>query len=378
MKISRIFQFFYILVLMSCSPSNLIQQPTQTLTSEPPTLSVAPTQVITNTPVPLYKVIDKKNLNQLVLLYQWDVEGLYFYRSANFWFSDSNQFIVPNSGGVQSFKVDSFTPIWLLKSLNSDFTIDENDQVLINLRGLQIFNKQGVGIQTIRTNKFCDGEEPVSNYIAAIPGTNLVVTGHQDSSSDFGLNDSYDDKARLLIWDKSKNSCSELIKQFDGFLSSLSASYDGRYISYSVIIKTTNPAKAVTHLYNLDLQKETCELVGTSSMFNRQNQLAVYNPREKIISLITPSDCMTQIKFNVGAEVINAFTINPSGELLAGITSNKIRLWDVQTGEKLREIDPEGHILSIIGFSPDGHFLITAKRADSLAEKDKVMLWGIP
>jgi len=61
---------------------------------------------------------------------------------------------------------------------------------------------------------------------------------------------------------------------------------------------------------------------------------------------------------------------------LAGVIDHAIRFWEVQTGEKLLDIKLDKDVLSIIGFSPDGHFLVTAKRASDLA--DKVMLWGIP
>lgn len=361
-----------------------------------PTVTIAKTVQVSSTPKPtntnqvsltptatmplVYAEIDKKNVSQLVLLHQWDVENVDSYRSANFWFSDSNQFIVPSYDGIQAFKVDDLTPIWFLKSLHSDFTIDEDDQVIINLKGLKIFDRQGVEIQTIRTNHFCDIDEPLSIYIVTIPGTNLVVTGQQDSYRDFGLNGVGYDKARLLIWDITKNSCSELIKQFDGFLPSLSVSDDGGYISYSVSIKATDsmPAKSTTRIYDLNLRKEKCELNGGyNARFTRQNQLIVEDAWDGTISLVTLADCTTKTKFNIGTGV-RAFAITPSGELLAGITDAAIHIWDVQTGEKLRKIDLKGYTESIIGFSPDGHFLITAKEADSLAEKDKVMLWGIP
>lgn len=90
------------------------------------------------------------------------------------------------------------------------------------------------------------------------------------------------------------------------------------------------------------------------------------------------ADCTVETSFNIGSEILNAFVISPDGKILAGITDHAILFWDIQSGKKLREIDPEGYVLSIVGFSPDGRFLVTAKRADSLIEKDKVMLWGLP
>ena len=395
MKLSKVFQFFCILVLMGCAPRNM-KQPAETSTSESPSLAsppsritptrvatdtpvlpspVVPTRIVTDTPAPVSKIISKKNLNQLALLHQWDVEGVYFYRSANFWFSDSNQFVVLNADGIQSFKVDDLTPAWFLKSFTLDFTINENDQVLINLRGLHIFDRQGVELQTIRPRYFCDVTERAAMFIVAIPGTNLVVTGVQDSYVDYDVSYS---KARVLLWDTSKNSCSELIK-FNGYFASLSASDDGRYISYVTVIETADTKKSITRIYDLNLRKEKCELTDGYNYivrFTRQNLLAVYDSEKGTISLVTPDDCTIKTKFSVGTEV-DVFAINPSGELLAGITDHVIGFWDIQTGKKLREIDSKGNKW-VIGFSPNGQFLVTAKKGASLGDKDIVMLWGIP
>jgi hypothetical protein len=371
----KIVQLFCMLILVGCTP-NLITQSVPTLTHSAVTQTVTETQVSISASAPSFAVISQNNLDQLIILRQWYVDNLFLYRSANFWFSDSKQFLIPSYNGIQSFAIDNNTPLWSLDSLNLDFTVDEKDQIIINLNGLQIFNRHGAKIQTIQTNKFCDVAEPASNYIIAIPDTKLIVTGQQDTSSDFGLNQMSDDKARLLIWDIGKNSCSELIKQFDGYLTSLSASYDGSYISYSVIIMTSDPIETNTHIYDLNLHKEVCNVVGSRSVFSRQNQLAIYGPRDGTISFIDPVDCVSSMKINVGSD-LDSWVFSPNGTLLIGIFSDSINFWNIQSGEKLHEINSVGNI-TLIGISPDGRFLVTAKRGTSPAEKDSVILWGIP
>ena len=345
---------------------------------------ISPTQLATVTPTPYPEVIDKTNVERLALLRQWDVENLaYSYDSANFWFADSNQFLVPMIGspsmvGLQSFAVDSSTPLWFIPSLQVDFTINEHDEVMLNLEGIKAFNKQGEEIQTIRANERCDVYSPLSNYTLAIPDADLVITGVQDSYRDFGLNGDNTDKARVLIWDISNNTCSDLIEQFDGIITSLSASYDGHYISYVVVVQTTDPSGRTTRIFDLKLRKEKCELVGgLDAHFTRQGQLVVYDVTDDSISVVMPEDCTVEKKFNVGTEIMSAFSLSPNGELLAGVTDFAVLFWNLQTGEKLREIGIGEPNLRIIGFSPDGRFLVTAKRADDLLKKDKLMLWGI-
>jgi hypothetical protein len=382
MKISAVFQFFCIIVLVGCAPGD-IKQSVKTPNSESlplasPTLLITPTQdmidtpalpsitattrpAVTDTPALSSKIIGPKNLDQLSILKQWNVEGVSSYDSTNFWFSDSNQFVVRNSDGLQSLKVDDLTPAWFIKSFALDFTINENDQVIFNLEGLNIFDRQGVELQKIHARSLCNVTERAANFIG--------VQDHYDDYN-FGY-----DKARLLIWDVSKNSCSELIK-LNGFLSSLSASEDGRYISYNFVVKTTDVNKFITRIYDLTRRKEKCELAGGfASRFSLPNQFAVYDSSERMVSLVTLDDCVVKTKYNAGNEIVHAFAISPSGELLVGVIDHAIRFWDIQTGEKLLDIKLDRDVLSIIGFSPDGHFLVAAKRASDLA--DKVMLWGI-
>jgi hypothetical protein len=276
--------------------------------------------------------------------------------------------------GLQSFAVDKQAPLWSFQVKQADFTVNDHDQVIINLEGLIILDKQGNEIQTIRTNKKCDVYSKPSNYILAIAGTDLVITGVQDSYSEGGLYGNNTDKARLLIWDLNKHTCSELIEQFDGYLSSLSSSDDGQYISYSVMDIWAEPRKSTTRIYDLNPRKQKCELASdVDARFTHQGQLVVYESGDGTFSLITPIDCKTVRKFNTGTDVIYAFDLSPSGELLAGMTSDSVYFWDVKTGEKLHEIEMGGS-LEIIGFSPDGHFLVISKDA----EKDQVMLYGIP
>lgn len=382
----------YIIVLTGCRTNEIkpqqlpIVESTVTRISSPPPIfsPISPTQLATVVPTSFSKVIDKTNLKQLTLLRQWDVENLpYSYDSGNFWFSDSNQFLVPIIGslpmhGLQSFTVDGSAPLWFIQSLQVDFTINEHDQVILNIEGIKIFNIQGGEIQSIRTNERCDIYTPLSNYILAIPSTSMVITGVQDSYRDFGLNSDNMDKARLVLWDISNNTCSDLIEQFDGIITSLSASYDGRYIGYVVMVQTMDPRVRTTRIFDLKLREQKCELTGgLEAHFNRQDQLIIYDVTDSSISLVSPEDCVVEKKFNVGTGIIHAFSLSPNGELLAGVTDSAILFWDLQTGDKLHEIGIGESTLGIIGFSPNGRFLVTAKRDDDQLNKYKVMLWGI-
>ena len=388
MKFSKMCQSLFILIfLMGCLPTDFKESPQTSTIELSPSITPIPliTQIptATDTPSPLYRVIDEKNIKQLALLYQWDSE-LLFSNSLAFWFSNSNQFIIPiskaSTQGFQSFEFESgnFIPTWFIQTESYEAMVDEYDQVVTYFHGLHIFNQRGEKIQTIETDDNCG--ENTASHIVAIPRTDLIITGHQDIFSDFGLHGNAEDKSRLVIWDNDKRTCSALLKGFEGRLLSLSASYDGRYISYSFGIRDPESWLwlLVVKIYDLSLQKETCKLNGLYAQFNHQNQLVVYNPQDATISLTKPSDCTPQLKFNTETEIAD-LALSSNGDLLAGSSPDgTVVIWSLRTGEKIHEIDGQGESsLRVISFSPDGRFFITTRNRISPTEKDKIILWGI-
>ena len=356
---------------------------TQTLQRAEPTNTIQSALVPTPTATPIlsYDVIDEKNVDELETLYQWDVEHV-ISGSSSFWLSDSKQFIIPTSkesgDGIQSFDVNNFTPGWFTQTdYPQGVTTDEHDQVITYLNGLHIFDAHGQEVQAITAQDNCG--ETLTEYIVAIPGTDLIVTGHQDAEDEGGLNNPGVNIASLIIWDIDRNSCSALLKRFNGRLFSLSVSPDGRYMSYSFGVRDPSYSWLVTtKVYDLNLRKGMCHIDGVTAQFNLQNQLAVYNSDDDTISLITPSDCKIQLKFIV-TNKLSEIAFSPNGDLLAGVSDSIVDLWSVKSGKKLQELDLQAtsNNLPLIGFSPDGRFLVVTKNATSPAEKDKVMLWGI-
>src|SRR2546426_778692 len=61
------------------------------------------------------------------------------------------------------------------------------------------------------------------------------------------------------------------------------------------------------------------------------------------------------------ANKINAVAFSPNGKSLASAASNEptARLWDVATGEEVRQFTSEGHELGAVAFTPDGKAVAT-------------------
>jgi WD40 repeat protein len=383
-KSLSLFTFFLIgMALMSCTeqgsplPTIAFTEIIKASATPQPTNTIQPslTPTLTATPTPSYGVIQEKTVNNLEKIYQWDVDKLTFFTGTSFWFSDSNQFVLPIQKesviGIQSFDVDKLAESWFAYiDYPSSAIVDQDDEIISYLHGLHIFNRQGQEIRTISTQDNCG--KSLADYIAVIPNSNFIITGHQDAYSDTGLNYNVDDKASLIRWSKDNNTCSNLLPEIKGRLFALSASPDGRYIGYSFGVRAeTGNWKKYTRIYDLDAKRNTCQIDGFISLFSLQNQLAVYNVDNDIISFVTPSDCKQQIKFNVNIK-LSALSFIPNSNLLAGVSETTLDIWNVESGEIVKEIDLRAFQMNspIIGFSPDGRFLV-------LAENQKVVLWGI-
>jgi WD40 repeat protein len=391
MKDYKVLLLFFTFFLTGCSLisfNKTTQLPTSSLPAPASTILPSPsasTEIVAETPVPSYKIITERTIDQIALLHQWDVENI-FEGNETFWFSDSARFIVPisetPSEGILFFDVGNSEAALFMQTSSLQATIDEKDRVITYNAGLHIFNRNGEEIKLPQSNNSCN--ETVASSIIFIPNSDLIVTGHQDSISDSGLNNNNNDRARLLLWDGSKNLCS-ILQEFDGRLSSLSSSLDGGYISYSIVLRTmdlsngTLVVKSETQIYDMHLKKEACHLGGLFAKFDSRNNLVVYDPGELTISFIEPSSCLIQRKFNIETR-LSSFSLSPGGNLLAGVSlSGIITIWNIRTGKKIYEINsPTPTGLSLISFSPNGYFLITASGKSSSSGKDKVMLWGVP
>lgn len=379
-----IFAIFIIYTsLISCTeqisipPTSIPAQTLKASTTHQPTNTIPSslTPTITITPKPSYAVIQEQNVNDLEKIYEWDVDNLFNFGTTSFWLPDSNQFVLPiqkgSIGGIQSYGIDNFAETWFS---NVDqpvpLTVDTDNAIITYLNGLHIFNGEGREIRTISTKDNCG--KASAAYIIPRPKSNLIITGHQDSWSG-GLNYDLGDKASLIKWDKTSNLCFNLVPLINGVLFSLSISPDGHYLGYSFGDRSEPSSRTYTKIIDLDSQKETCQLTGLFSVFNPQNHLAVYNVDDSTISFISPSDCREQDKLKLNDNVrIYTLSFSPSGELLAGTSKNSLIIWNIKSGTKVKEIDIAEYSIPIIGFSPDGRFLVIADNYDH-----KVILFGI-
>lgn len=386
MKITNgLFQLLCVFILAGCQSVDS-NSPSQAVTVDSTStvlLTPFPTAVrsYTVTPIFLDEVITEENIRELALQKKWEVEPMSQWRDI-LWFSDSSQFIVPTNNmsvdGLQFFNNDETLSTRFFRTDSLIATVDSKDQVAIYSRGLHILNKEGEEIKAFRTTKICD--EDTATHLAAVPGTDLIVSGHQTSLSDFGLNYNIEDKSRVLMWDLEKATCIELKKEFSGRLWSLSASADGRSVSFNYGVKdsTTGLWHSVVEIYDLILAKEVCSLEGLNARFNYQNQIVTYDTEYETISVFSATDCTLQTEFEIGKEPL-ALSFNSEGDILAVASEGLVSFWSLNKGGKLHEINLQTSLSSLpkISFSPNARYLAITQFMEIPSGKDEIMIWGI-
>ncbi|MHA1312004.1 MAG: WD40 repeat domain-containing protein [Candidatus Helarchaeota archaeon] len=69
---------------------------------------------------------------------------------------------------------------------------------------------------------------------------------------------------------------------------------------------------------------------------------------------------------------IYSINYSPDGKNIVTDSSNKIKIWNIETGELIREIDPNGMKISSPRYSPDGKFIVTG------GEDALIKIWKLP
>ncbi len=396
MKTTHTFLFIFMFLAVGCQNSLATTEKVSASETSPQISGIIPTPlsstaspIFTRTSLPSSPVISEGNLEQLDSICQWKTD--LYPTTIPMWFSDSKQFIIPKipeqddaSMGILSFRIGKSEPVWFIKTMSVQetlaSTINVGNQVFTYSQGLHVFDKHGEEIDNVKPKNECILKQD-PRFLTAL-NMGLVATGHQVRTSEGGLNNSNEDLFSLLLWDQKDNTCIEIKDEALGYLRSLSASYDGRYISYSFSIRDTETWlwQDQTDVYDLTIQKEICRVMGLNAQFNNRNQIASNNPAENIVFITDLSDCSIQTKIEFDdSTLLWSLSFHPNGYLLAGVSATTIYIWNIKTQEIVYERDfeiPTVVSFPTISFSPDGRFLLVTKPEDYLG-KDKIILLGV-
>jgi WD40 repeat protein len=330
---------------------------------------VAPTE----TSVPIYRMIDAQNVSKLTLLHVWEVDKISLVGNGIAWFSSGRTFLMSvqrdSFWGVEAFNIENFDEGWFVETGPTAVTANQ-DEMFSYYGSLKKFNDKGMEDFAFSAPNCLDKS---ADFIIAVPDTSLLLTGHSVSEDQSDM----EAQTHINMWDVDKRTCLGPLLKFSGRLSSLAVSHDANYLVYSASVYSKGSFETVTWLYDFKLKKVKCDFIGSISQFAQNGELIVYAPMSNIITRFALDSCEPLGKFSVDIDIAK-LAIHPEGSLLVGGESS-VALWDIHSGEKLKTFDFQDLRINfpILGFSPDGYFLITTTSRRSVNEKEKIMLWGI-
>jgi len=229
------------------------------------------------------------------------------------------------------------------------------------------------------------GHEGPVYSLAAHPDGNIIATGSEDKL--------------IHLWDPYSGEIKKTLAGHTKPVKYLDFSNDGKYLlsaaSTEVRVwdlennKSKKYVKHVTHVYNLDFNRdgshflstslkqkflewnrETAEIIKSYEHHSKTCLVAAYSPDNTKIASGSLDRTIKIVQARTGELIheisahggnILSIDFSPDGKLLASGSMDKyIKIWNVETGKIHKLLDPHAHAVVYVRFSPDGRYLISA------------------
>ena len=231
---------------------------------------------------------------------------------------------------------------------------------------------------------FKEHKSPVYS-LAVSPGGNTIATGAEDML--------------IYLWDAGTGEIHKTLEGHGKPVKYLSFSKDGRYLLSAAGTEirvwdlenesSRKYTKHVTHVYNLDFNKDASRFLSTSlkNKFNEWDRELVEviktydkHSRSCLVAAYSPDntkiasgslDLTIKIWDAGSGEVIHEISahggnilsidFSPDGKLLASASMDEnIKIWNVETGKISKLLTGHEYAVVYIRFSPDGRYLVSA------------------
>lgn len=339
------------------------QTPTPTLTPTPPLL------VLPGTPLPMALVpISAGNASQVSALAAWPVEAV----NDLAWTSDSSLLAVATGKQIELFDVYSRTSLRSLYPASPE---------VVSIA----FSTDFFGTWLAAGSRWGSETEGYNSAVELWRGPDWQPRGLL-SASPRGLNEiSFSPTGKLLAAVYSspveRENLIELLDTTRWTISSTLQAGSVLQISFSPdsAFLATSPDRYSVKIW--DINRRTLAYKFSTSFSEAVNSLA-YSPDGALLAtgsyagLVSLWDTKTGLLVrSIQADAaVESLAFSPDGRVLAtgsGFEDNLVRLWLVDTGELVREL--EGHTQGVnqLLFSPDGQWLVSGSYAGEL------FLWGI-
>lgn len=188
-----------------------------------------------------------------------------------------------------------------------------------------------------------EGHTDFVQAVAFSPAGNRLVSASADGT--------------LRLWGTAQGTLIRVMEGHEGAVLSVTFSPDGRYIASGGDDKTVRVWNAQTGEHVKILAQQDTTIV--SLTFSRDGRRLLISPGwggGYVCTLLSVPSGEVLVRFRAHTNVVLATAISPDGKVAAtaGGDDKEIYLWDTQTGQRLRKLAGQGHVVWSVGFGRDG------------------------
>lgn len=227
--------------------------------------------------------------------------------------------------------------------------------------------------------------EEIENTAFAEKGQNCINSGGIQFSSDgaqiITMNiDIHRGITSIYAWDAIANQCLGVVVEDEGVASNFKLSGNDKFIVLGLSGIGKDYGREV-HVWNVETRKKVCRFKGAQPVaFTSNGDLiaAVRVDSSGEVDLWDAKSCQFLDTLpKTAGQVPSSLDFSPDGRLLAIGGSDTFQIWGVAERKLLFESQKLPNIVSVLTFSPDGHFILSKTDRANIDDEATITLWGV-
>lgn len=292
------------------------------------------------------------------------------------WSNDNNQFVVAGGMtaeefGITSYSVFSSDYLWFTETyvpFSVDYNFDEKSLVVPHFAGYELLDvNTGESIENyLHQDNECFG----SQDIEILSNNRIFSLGVYPKSN----------ITRIYDWDMENKICLGLFTEENGMSFKFDTSQNSQNLVLMIYdIRTENGYKQEIHAWNIEDKEIFCAYSAAKpfAISNDGSLIASGSAAKRDEVEIWDSEfCKPIGKIDVSSQPLSV-DISPNGSLLVIGNDSTIQLWDISNQKLLSETDKLSNDISIVQFSPNGKFVISASNRVHIDDQAHIVLWEL-
>lgn len=305
------------------------------------------------------------------VLAEWNIEEI----NEVAWSPDSTKFAVAFGEGViygiRLYDANSLQEIWSVDTgMAYGIAFSPNGQKLATSPTFTSVQLRDVSTGKTDGNIFDDEYNCMGDFhILFSPNGHTIITTRSDGGR------GYPYQTLVYFWDADKSQCIGKFTEEEGWLGDIALSPDGQLLALALSYVSADEGNQV-RVWDINTRQKICEFPGRWAEFSPvDNLLATANLASSEIELWDAEECFIVQSLDEDISPIS-LAFSPDGQLLAS-GRQSVQIWDINSGELVRELTGLPNDVQKLAFSPDGRYLLSVTKGVTVDQGDVITLWEI-